>query len=77
MVDNIIMLLSPKVVELSQDPNGFHIIEKFLFCFKFPKTQFIYDAFSENVLKIGTDRQGCCLFQKCLTSGSFKQKVFI
>ena len=86
-------VLSGSVVELIQDLNGNHVIQRCLNRLT-PKgiylhsyysnnissdNQFIYDAVTSgnNCVQVATHRHGCCVLQRCIDHGSEKQKVHI
>ncbi|ORY10564.1 armadillo-type protein [Clohesyomyces aquaticus] len=66
---------SGKVVELIQDLNGNHVIQKCLNHLKSEDAQFIFDAVGMNCITVGTHRHGCCVLQRCIDHASGFQKV--
>jgi hypothetical protein len=71
----IIQALSGQVVDLIQDLNGNHVIQKCLNHLKSPEAQFIFDAVGEHCITVGTHRHGCCVLQRCIDHASGFQKV--
>jgi hypothetical protein len=71
----IIQALSGQVVDLIQDLNGNHVIQKCLNHLKSPEAQFIFDAVGEHCITVGTHRHGCCVLQRCIDHASGYQKV--
>ena len=65
-VDTIIQALSPRVVELVQDLNGNHVVQKCLTRLGAERSQFIYDAVGNYCVVVGTHRHGCCVLQRCI-----------
>lgn len=71
----IIKALSGQVVDLIQDLNGNHVIQKCLNHLKSAEAQFIFDAVGEHCVIVGTHRHGCCVLQRCIDHASGFQKV--
>lgn len=71
----IIQALSGQVVDLIQDLNGNHVIQKCLNHLKSAEAQFIFDAVGEHCIVVGTHRHGCCVLQRCIDHASGFQKV--
>lgn len=71
----IIQALSGQVVDLIQDLNGNHVIQKCLNHLKSAEAQFIFDAVGEHCVIVGTHRHGCCVLQRCIDHASGYQKV--
>ncbi|KIX09150.1 uncharacterized protein Z518_00228 [Rhinocladiella mackenziei CBS 650.93] len=65
-VDTIIQALSGRVVELVQDLNGNHVVQKCLTRLGAERSQFIYDAVGKYCVVVGTHRHGCCVLQRCI-----------
>ncbi|KAA8895705.1 armadillo-type protein [Sphaerosporella brunnea] len=74
-VETIVHALESKVVELIQDLNGNHVIQKCLNRLKAEDSQFIFDAVGENCIPVGTHRHGCCVLQRCIDHASGLQKI--
>ncbi|KAF2180251.1 ARM repeat-containing protein [Zopfia rhizophila CBS 207.26] len=71
----IIHAFAGQVVELIQDLNGNHVIQKCLNHLKAEDAQFIFDAVGANCITVGTHRHGCCVLQRCIDHASGFQKV--
>ncbi|KIV92833.1 hypothetical protein, variant [Exophiala mesophila] len=65
-VDTIIKALADRVVDLVQDLNGNHVIQKCLTRLGAERSQFIYDAVGHYCVVVGTHRHGCCVLQRCI-----------
>ena len=70
----IIQALSGQVVDLIQDLNGNHVIQKCLNHLSSEEAQFIFDAVGEHCVIVGTHRHGCCVLQRCIDHASGHQK---
>ena len=73
----IIEALRFRVVELIQDLNGNHVIQKCLNKLTAPDSQFIFDAVGNNCVEVGTHRHGCCVLQRCIDHASGDQKLWL
>ncbi|KAI9852044.1 MAG: hypothetical protein M1838_002013 [Thelocarpon superellum] len=73
-VQTIIFALHDRVVELIQDLNGNHVIQKCLNRLTPEDAQFIFDAVGHNCVVVGTHRHGCCVLQRCIDHASGIQK---
>jgi hypothetical protein len=74
-IQTIIHALKDKVVELIQDLNGNHVIQKCLNRLSPEDAQFIFDAVGKNCVTVGTHRHGCCVLQRCIDHASGNQKA--
>ncbi|KAL8807010.1 MAG: hypothetical protein Q9182_000991 [Xanthomendoza sp. 2 TL-2023] len=74
-VQTIIGALQDRVVELIQDLNGNHVIQKCLNRLSAEDAQFIFDAVGLNCVVVGTHRHGCCVLQRCIDHASGHQKA--
>lgn len=74
-IQTIVNALKTKVVELIQDLNGNHVIQKCLNRLSAEDSQFIFDAVGEHCVPVGTHRHGCCVLQRCIDHASGPQKV--
>ncbi|KAG5925523.1 hypothetical protein E4U42_004198 [Claviceps africana] len=70
----IIKALRLRVVELIQDLNGNHVIQKCLNKLTSHDAQFIFDAVGERCIEVGTHRHGCCVLQRCIDHAYGEQK---
>ncbi|KAL1871584.1 hypothetical protein VTK73DRAFT_2013 [Phialemonium thermophilum] len=76
-VEIIVNALRFRVVELIQDLNGNHVIQKCLNKLSSSDAQFIFDAVGTNCVDVGTHRHGCCVLQRCIDHASGDQKVWL
>ncbi len=70
----IIDALDSDVVQLIQDLNGNHVIQKCLNHLSPADAQFIFDAVSGACVIVGTHRHGCCVLQRCVDHAVGLQK---
>lgn len=70
----IISALKFDVVQLIQDLNGNHVIQKCLNHLSPQDAQFIFDAVGTHCVIVGTHRHGCCVLQRCVDHASGLQK---
>jgi len=73
-IDLVIEALRNEVVQLIQDLNGNHVIQKCLNHLQGDDVQFIIDAVCAHVVAVGTHRHGCCVLQRCIDHASAQQK---
>lgn len=71
----VIRALDGHVVDLVQDLNGNHVIQKCLNSFHDGDADFILEAVGSNCVRVGTHRHGCCVIQRCLDHSSGPQRV--
>lgn len=74
-IQTIIMALDHRVVELIQDLNGNHVIQKCLNRLSAEDAEFIFLAVGNNCVAVGTHRHGCCVLQRCIDHASGFQKA--
>jgi len=67
--------LNDRVVELIQDLNGNHVIQKCLNRLSPEDAQFIFDTVGTNCVAVGTHRHGCCVLQRCIDHATGLQKA--
>ncbi|KAK4894319.1 hypothetical protein LTR27_007452 [Elasticomyces elasticus] len=72
--DVIIEALRFDVVQLIQDLNGNHVIQKCLNHLSPENAQFIFDAVGVHCVTVGTHRHGCCVLQRCIDHATGLQK---
>ncbi|KAI1825724.1 ARM repeat-containing protein [Xylaria intraflava] len=73
----IIEALRFRVVELIQDLNGNHVIQKCLNKLGSADSDFIFSAVGANCIEVGTHRHGCCVLQRCIDHASGAQKTWL
>ncbi|OTB05440.1 hypothetical protein M426DRAFT_72919 [Hypoxylon sp. CI-4A] len=76
-VQLIIQALRFRVVELIQDLNGNHVIQKCLNKLSAPDAQFIFSAVGNHCVEVGTHRHGCCVLQRCIDHATGDQKLWL
>ncbi|KAI0843347.1 ARM repeat-containing protein [Hypoxylon sp. FL0890] len=76
-INLIIQALRHRVVELIQDLNGNHVIQKCLNKLNAEDAQFIFNAVGNNCIAVGTHRHGCCVLQRCIDHASGDQKLWL
>jgi hypothetical protein len=70
----IVDSLRADVVNLIEDLNGNHVIQKCLNHLRPDDAQFIFEAVGANAYKVGVHRHGCCVLQRCIDHASGPQK---
>ena len=73
-INMVIEALRNEVVQLIQDINGNHVIQKCLNHLTPHNAQFIFDAVGQNCVAVGTHRHGCCVVQRCVDHATGVQK---
>ncbi|KAH8691131.1 hypothetical protein BGW36DRAFT_400483 [Talaromyces proteolyticus] len=74
-IQMVIEALRGHVVDLVQDLNGNHVIQKCLNRLSAEDAQFIYDAVGSSCVVVGTHRHGCCVLQRCIDHASGDQRA--
>jgi hypothetical protein len=69
--------LRNKVVELIQDLNGNHVIQKCLNKLSADDAIFIFEAVGHHCVDVGTHRHGCCVLQRCIDHAAGEQKRWL
>ena len=64
-------------MQLIQDLNGNHVIQKCLNRLSAEDAQFIFNAVGANCVVVGTHRHGCCVLQRCIDHASGQQKAHL
>jgi hypothetical protein len=62
------------IVDLIEDLNGNHVVQKCLMKLNSTDNQFIYDGITENLVSVATLRHGCCVLQRCFDHGTLEQQ---
>lgn len=65
------------VIELIQDLNGNHVIQKCLNKLNSDDAHFIFTAVGNHCIEVGTHRHGCCVLQRCIDHASGDQKMWL
>ncbi|CAJ2511087.1 Uu.00g067120.m01.CDS01 [Anthostomella pinea] len=76
-VQIIIEALRYRVVELIQDLNGNHVIQKCLNKLSVTDAEFIFSAVGNHCIEVGTHRHGCCVLQRCIDHATGAQKAWL
>jgi hypothetical protein len=76
-INLIVEALRNQVVELIQDLNGNHVIQKCLNKLSAADASFIFDAVGNHCIEVGTHRHGCCVLQRCIDHADGSQKVWL
>ncbi|KAK4247099.1 armadillo-type protein [Corynascus novoguineensis] len=76
-INLIVEALRNQVVELIQDLNGNHVIQKCLNKLSAADASFIFDAVGKHCVEVGTHRHGCCVLQRCIDHADGNQKVWL
>jgi Pumilio-family RNA binding repeat len=71
----IVLALRDRVVELVQDLNGNHVVQKCLNKLGPENSQFIFDAVGRHCVIVGTHRHGCCVLQRCIDHAKGVQRA--
>lgn len=74
-IQTVTNALTDRVVELIQDLNGNHVIQKCLNRLSPEDAQFIFDTVGTNCIAVGTHRHGCCVLQRCIDHATGIQKA--
>ena len=74
-IQTVTHALNDRVVELIQDLNGNHVIQKCLNRLTPDDAKFIFDTVGENCVAVGTHRHGCCVLQRCIDHATGGQKA--
>jgi hypothetical protein len=76
-VSLIIGALHDRVVDLIQDLNGNHVIQKCLNKLSAADAEFIFTAVGNHCIDVGTHRHGCCVLQRCIDHATGNQKIWL
>ncbi|KAJ5571169.1 Armadillo-like helical [Penicillium sp. DV-2018c] len=71
----VVKALQLHVVDLVQDLNGNHVIQKCLNRLTSEDAEFIYEAVGARCVIVGTHRHGCCVLQRCIDHASGPQRA--
>lgn len=73
-VQLVVEALQENVVDLIQDLNGNHVIQRCLNRLTPADKQFVYDAVAQHCVEVATHRHGCCVMQRCIDHASPTQR---
>ena len=65
------------IVNLVIDQHGNHVVQKILNRFSHLESQYVYEELSKNCVTVATNKQGCCVLQRCIEFASQAQKSLI
>ncbi|KAL9247643.1 hypothetical protein vseg_021056 [Gypsophila vaccaria] len=73
----MIRALEPVFLDLIQDLNGNHVVQRCLQCLDCDDNKFIFDAAAQFCVEIATHRHGCCVLQRCIahSTGDHRKKL--
>jgi uncharacterized membrane-anchored protein YjiN (DUF445 family) len=72
------MAIRNNIFELSVNIHGNHVVQSCLDIFtREEDKEPIYQTVQKHALKLAKDKQGCCVMQSCLKTGSMRQKMMI
>ncbi|KAJ1298419.1 hypothetical protein BS78_01G451800 [Paspalum vaginatum] len=75
----IVSALKPGFMQLVNDLNGNHVIQKCLSNFGAEENKFIFEAAAANCFDMAVQRHGCCVLQRCITTarGPYQAKLIV
>ncbi|CAE7723361.1 unnamed protein product [Symbiodinium microadriaticum] len=59
--------IKSRVIELSMDPNGTHVVQRLLCCFLPSVTEWIYIAINDRMIEVAHHPYGLCVLKKCIS----------
>lgn len=63
------------LMTIIKDSNGNHIVQRYFNLIKYPDNIEAFDVIMYNLIEIATDKNGCCVIQKCIDYVSNEMKV--
>lgn len=73
-IDFLKTIFENRITLLSVDLNGNHVVQELLSSLKSDYLDFVIDQIENNIVKIVTEKHGCCVAQRAIDSGNAKQK---
>jgi len=73
-IQAVVNHLKGGVIQLIQDLNGNHVVQRCLQKLDAKHNQFIYDAVAQHCILVASHRHGCCVFQRCVDFATPDQK---
>lgn len=73
LVDKFIQITEPILMDLIQDINGNHVIQKIVSCIN--KNDYVYEFLIKNFYVASRGKYGCCAMQKCIEYANLYFKV--
>ncbi|CAI9116316.1 OLC1v1017428C1 [Oldenlandia corymbosa var. corymbosa] len=76
-ISMIILALKPGLLELMNDLNGNHVVQRCLQCLGNDHNKHIYDTAAKFSVDIATHQHGCCVLNRCIaySSGKYREKL--
>ncbi|KAA8538060.1 hypothetical protein F0562_027360 [Nyssa sinensis] len=73
----VMSALKPHFLDLINDLNGNHVVQRCLQCFSKEDSKFIFDAAAKFCVDIAIHRHGCCVLNRCLalSTGKHREKL--
>ncbi|GMN45316.1 hypothetical protein TIFTF001_014504 [Ficus carica] len=62
----VLSALAPGFLDLTMDSHGTHVLDRCLKCLSSEENAFIFDAAVRFCVEIGTEKNGCCVLQRCI-----------
>jgi len=66
--------IKSRVIELSMDPNGTHVVQRLLCCFVPSVTEWIYIAINDRMIEVAHHPYGLCVLKKCISQAKAGSK---
>ncbi|XP_043693848.1 meiotic coiled-coil protein 2-like isoform X2 [Telopea speciosissima] len=76
-ISMVISALEPGFLDLINDLNGNHVVQRCLQCLSNEDNKFIFKAAAKYCVDIATHRHGCCVLQRCIahSTGEHREKL--
>ncbi|KAJ4966970.1 hypothetical protein NE237_018819 [Protea cynaroides] len=76
-ISMVISALEPGFLDLINDLNGNHVVQRCLQCLSNEDNKFIFKAAAKYCPDIATHRHGCCVLQRCIAHsiGEYREKL--
>ncbi|XP_043718827.1 uncharacterized protein LOC122666816 [Telopea speciosissima] len=73
----VILALEPGFLDLINDLNGNHVVQRCLQCLSNEDNKFIFKSAAKYSVNIATHRHGCCVLQRCIahSTGEHREKL--
>lgn len=59
--------ISAHIIDMAFDPNGTHVLQKVLLCFKEESIDFIFRPVAANFIDLSMDQNGLCVIKKIVS----------
>lgn len=67
----------PSMHKFACDPNGNHILIKYVSVVAFPQNQIVYDFINKNIEMLAKNKNACSALQKCIEAANLSQKSML